>query len=350
MSSVTNPYAGLPDQAFWSRSVARPEPEAVDPVMPPPFKLSPSDRIATGGSCFAQHISRTLMAKGFRYLVTEPGDSAHNYGVFPARFGNLYTVRQLLQLFERAYGLFVPSDDVWAGKEGRFVDPFRPQIEAGGFVSPEAVREDRRKHLAAVREMFETCDVFVFTLGLTEGWQAKKDGAVFPLAPGVAGSPESFDDYEFINFDVASMVEDLKRFIEHARLINPAMRVILTVSPVPLIATYEKTHVLQATIYSKSALRVVVDMVAKAMPGVAYFPSYEIITGHNAGYKWFEPDLRSVRPAGVDHVMGLFSKHYLSQQVVAPAAPTVRRSAATQTEAELQDLYRVVCDEELLEP
>jgi hypothetical protein len=291
-----------------------------------------------------------LVAKGFRYLVTEVGEADQNYGVFPARFGNLYTVRQLLQLFQRAYGLFVPIDDVWAGKDGRYVDPFRPQIEAAGFASPDAVREDRKKHLAAVRNMFEGCDVFVFTLGLTEGWRSKKDGAVFPLAPGVAGTPDNANDYEFINFDVASMVQDLTRFIEMMRTINPAVRVILTVSPVPLIATYEKTHVLQATIYSKSALRVVVEMVSKAVENVAYFPSYEIITGHNAGYQWFEPDLRSVRPEGVDHVMRLFSQHYLSHEAGTTAAPVLQRARVQQTEAELQDLYRVVCDEELLEP
>lgn len=37
--------------------------------------------------------------------------------------------------------------------------------------------------------MFATLDVFVFTLGLTEGWEAVEDGTMFPMAPGtVAGS------------------------------------------------------------------------------------------------------------------------------------------------------------------
>ena len=43
---------------------------------------------------------------------------------------------------------------------------------------------DRDHHLAMVRQMFEECDVFVFTLGLTEGWASSVDGAVYPLAPG----------------------------------------------------------------------------------------------------------------------------------------------------------------------
>ena len=51
--------------------------------------------------------------------------------------------------------------------------------------SVEELTEDRSRHLAAVRQMFETLDVFVFTLGLTESWEHVPDGAALPLAPGL---------------------------------------------------------------------------------------------------------------------------------------------------------------------
>src|SRR5205807_6284661 len=108
-----------------------------------------------------------------------------NFGVFPARFGNIYTVRQLLQLFQRAYGLFEPTDSEWLSIDAGHIDPFRPRIQQAGFKTVGDLRADRDNHLQAVRQMFEQCDVFIFTLGLTEGWEAMADGAVFPLAPGV---------------------------------------------------------------------------------------------------------------------------------------------------------------------
>src|SRR5258705_5357322 len=117
-----HPYKNRPDFAFWSRAVAGPKSDDVDPVTSVPFTISPSDQVATAGSCFAQHISKTLMRRGFNYLVTEQGPAERNYGVFPARFGNVYSVRQLLQLFQRAYGIFRPLD-LWWVREGRFVDP-----------------------------------------------------------------------------------------------------------------------------------------------------------------------------------------------------------------------------------
>src|SRR5579862_2991920 len=200
-----NPYADLPETAFWSRAVSR-RSENVDPVTEPSFRIAPGDRIASAGSCFAQHISRALIRKGFNYFVTEPAPSTkraqdENFGVFSARYGNIYTLRQLLQLFDRAYGLFEPVTPAWLTPEGRCLDPFRPQIQKSGFASLGALEEDRASHLAAVRRLFERCDVMIFTLGLTEGWVNRTDGAAVPLAPGTLG----VDDTEFIfeNFSVA---------------------------------------------------------------------------------------------------------------------------------------------------
>jgi hypothetical protein len=55
---------------------------------------------------------------GFNYFVAEQAQGlspeqarANGYGVFSARYGNIYTVRQLLQLFERAHGHFAPVED-----------------------------------------------------------------------------------------------------------------------------------------------------------------------------------------------------------------------------------------------
>lgn len=361
---MPNPYVSLPDTAFWRRSVGALAAEAVDPVIGVPFRIARRDAVATAGSCFAQHISRTLVADGFRYLVTEKGprtDGAHdeNYGIFPARFANIYTVRQLLQLVQRAYGLFEPVDEAWQRPDGRFVDPFRPRIQEDGFASREAVIRDRDAHLAAVRAMFERCDVFVFTLGLTEAWVSPHDGAVFPLASGVVSEADGAS--EFRNFGVAEMTADLRTAIDLVRRVNPGLRIILTVSPVALIATYEPRHVLVSTIASKSALRVVADEVSRSLPDVAYFPSYEIITGPQAGGRFFEADLREVRPEGVEHVMTIFRRHFLADTArgTAPGVeeelppPPPPRPALAPTAAlarrRMETLAEVVCDEEALD-
>ena len=350
---MRNPYSGKPDYAFWQQSVADVGVDAVDPVVRAPFTIGRKDAIATAGSCFAQHIARTLASSGFNYFVTEQapltaGALDEGYGLFSARFGNLYTVRQLLQLFDRAYGLFEPKDIAWRDRRSdSFVDPFRPNIQAGGFATIDDLEADREAHLAAVRRMFEECHIFIFTLGLTEGWASKSDGAVFPLAPGVGGIPSGeASDYKPVNFKVGSMVADMTAFLEKLRTVNPAVKVILTVSPVPLIATFEDRHVVVSTAASKAALRVVADEVAEAFDFVSYFPSYEIVTAHYNSDA-FEADQRSVRPSTVAKVMGLFERHYLTGQ--GRTAPLQEQKEVALSEADLQRFQQVdgiVCDEE----
>ncbi|MFT3811507.1 MAG: GSCFA domain-containing protein [Micropepsaceae bacterium] len=352
---MTNPYQDKPDAAFWRRSVSGRTAEDIDPVVNAPFRIGPSDRIATAGSCFAQHIARTLRDRGMKYLVTEerpgtPGAADENYGVFPARFANIYTVRQLLQLFQRAYGLFDPAERVWRDARGRYLDPFRPRIQTDGFATADEVEEDREAHLDAVQTMFETCNVLVFTLGLTEGWVSTKDGAVFPVPPGVVTNDVPADGYAYHNFTVAEMTADLTTFIGLLRRINPGVRVILTVSPVALVATYEDRHVLVSNTYSKAALRVVAEEVSRAVEGCAYFPSYEIITSAAAGQRFLESDLREVRPEGVAYVMSIFQKHFIGLSDSHPVAAAPRpRAAETAISQSIRAEQRVICEEELLD-
>ncbi len=357
---ASTPYDKLPDYAYWKLAVSgRPE-QDFNPAVNAPFRLSKNDKIVTAGSCFAEHIGRHLKASGCAYLITEAAhplaseEVAHamNYGRFSARYGNVYTARQLLQLFERAYGRFSPVEDIWEESDGRFIDPFRPNIQPKGFTSFRDLTLDRKQHFAAVRKAFETLDVFIFTLGLTECWRSQLDGAAFPLCPGVRGGLFSAQLHEFVNFDVDEVLQDMKGFIERLRAVNPKAKVILTVSPVPLAATAENRHVLVSTVYSKSVLRVAAEKLARTLESVAYFPAYEIITQPNTNY--FEADGRSVAERGVAQVMRIFFSNYLPDQQTPQNQPLLKKigeqvfgkpeTAIIQAEA----AFRAMCDEEAL--
>jgi len=355
----TNPYRGRPDHSFWRQGVA-------DGAAPPdvavglPFRIAPGDRVATAGSCFAQHLARNLAAFGIAPMVTEgfaaaPGQRDEGFGVFPARFGNLYTTTQLLQLLERAYGLRRPRLRAWTLPGGGLVDPFRPRVQAGGFPDLETLEADRARHLAAVRRMFETCDVFVFTLGLTEGWVAAEDGSALPLHPGVLGIATPQDAFRFDNAGFAACHAALGAFIAALRDANPRVRIMLTVSPVPLIATFEDRHVLVSTTASKAILRAVADQACRDDPRIAYFPSYEIITGPQARGRYLGDDLREVTEEGVAAVMAAFAHGAIDRGAPAlpaagapvPAAPAALPVTA-QDLADHAALAAVICDEEAI--
>jgi len=355
---MSSPYSTLPGHAFWRRAVANLAPEAVNPALRAPYTLTQADAVMTAGSCFAQYISGMLQALRFTYLVTEPAHplvppelaQSYNYGVFSARYGNIYTPRQLRQLFERAYGRFQPRENIWIEPDGSYLDPFRPQIQPGGFLSRREFELDQAQHFAAVRQAFETLDILVFTLGLTEAWISREDGAVFTICPGTSGGVFDPARHVFHNFSVSEVMADMCGFIDALRQVNPKARLILTVSPVPLVATARAdTHVLAATSYSKSVLRVAAEMLTTTRPDVTYFPAYEIIMSRafDAG-NYYAPDRRNILGPGVAHVMRAFAESFVG--FTAPAAPAPPPPPAGDAHTEqMRALMQVHCDEVALD-
>lgn len=174
----------------------------------------------------------------------------------------------------------------------------------------------------------------------------RRDGAVFPLAPGVAGGIYDEAKHAFYNMSVAETVDDLNASFHMIRERNPNVRFILTVSPVPLNATALPRHVVVSTAYSKAVLRVAAEQVCSAWQFADYFPSYEIITAPNVRGAYFANDGRSVTEAGVEHVMRVFLKHYGRAQ----QAPE-RKTEAPEEDAhktEMEKIIRVICDEEAI--
>ncbi|KAK6029580.1 GSCFA family protein [Ostertagia ostertagi] len=171
--------------------------------------------------------------------------------------------------------------------------------------------------------MFETCDVFIFTLGLTETWFHAERGHTYPVCPGTAKGRYDATQHQFRNLTQAEVLTDLKRLVALVREVNPGVRFILTVSPVPLVATYSGQHVLLASSYSKCTLRSACGELAAADDGVLYFPSFEIVS-HLASFgQYLQGDLRE-RP-----------------RPTSPGSckPNAKNSSTTVRPAELQCLF-----------
>jgi hypothetical protein len=314
---MTHPYKSTPTYRKWRTAISNIEREFVDPVVDFPFCIEKNDLVATAGSCFAQHIARNLVNNGFRYYIEEEVHPFANnvggrngYELFSARYGNIYTSRQLLQLILRARGVINPTEEVWRLPDGSYVDPYRPTVQPKGFISLYELESDRRQHLTAVLNMLKNMDYFVYTLGLTEFWSRKSDGIAFPVCPGVAGGAYNPDTHVYNNLGVNEVVSDITEAWSHIKQLNKRARMILTVSPVALAATAENKHVLLANTYSKSVLRVAADIiVSNHTEDIAYFPSFEIIQGPHSRGGYLNECLREVNPLGVQHVMNLFIKH-----------------------------------------
>ena len=110
------------------------------------------------------------------------------------------------------------------------------------------------------------------------------------MAPGVISGSYDPAVHAFANFDAFAVHEDLLAFHGLLKALNPTARMLLTVSPVPLIATASAEHVLVATTYSKSVLRAVAGSLAERLPDCHYFPSFELISSHPSRGMFFNPE------------------------------------------------------------
>ena len=303
---TTHPYRGLPPAQFWNTGVSDIAPGRLDPVTTPRFIIETDDTVSTLGSCFAQHLAREIKKAGFHYLETEPEET----DTFSANYGNVYTVEQANQLLEKSFAPHPSELEVWT-RDGRFYDSLRPNVFEQGLSSKEEVLAKRAQHHLAVQRVFTESDVIVFTLGLTEAWRSRITGDVFPLAPGVSAGEFNPEVHEFKNYDVTETTAQLIEWCQRVHDLNQNVKILLTVSPVALNATFEARHVWTSTTYSKAVLRLAAQAAYEKFDFVDYFPSYEIITSPHSRGKYFEDDLRDVLPLGVQHVMRIFSQHYL---------------------------------------
>ncbi|QNI99018.1 GSCFA family protein [Synechococcus sp. A15-62] len=345
-----NPYEDLPEIAFWKTGVFKESPFFIKDIYKKKFNISSNSKIASAGSCFAQHIADKLKISGFNFLDTEIAPAGfppelcrkYGYGMYSSRYGNIYNVLQLRQLADEALGSYKPDDYIWRNN-GRYYDAIRPSIQPQGFDSPEEVEFQRQCHIDNVRKMFKQLDVFIFTLGLTEVWVNKKSNTAYPIAPGVIAGGYNPDNYHLINTGFNDIISDFNSFQQSVKQIRSGrpFKIILTVSPVPLTATATGRHVLAATCYSKSILRAVAGHLYEKQAHVDYFPSYELITNPRSHSTFFSDNLRTIRSEAVESVM----KHFFAEHK--PHVSNISKQRKINNQSTSSD--KIQCEEALLE-
>lgn len=262
-------------------------------------KLTP---IGAAGSCFATEISAYLKQNQYNYVITEPNDDSC------AAWGGLYNTPSFRQLVEVAFGLRTRPRMLFecedTGKR-EFWDPFR---EGVFFSSIEEFEESTRKHLLAARKALLKTKVFIMTVGLNEIWRLAYDGSVLARYPRTLAAHLVHKQV----LTVEENINELQQMLDIWKAHNPDLQLIITVSPVPLHATFraEESHVISSTCHSKSVLRVAVDeFVRRNSHCVNYFPAFEVVT-YCTPTPWID-DCRHVSRETVGRVMQLFEKTFL---------------------------------------
>ena len=247
--------------------------------------IDPSTQVTAFGSCFAQHIGEYLARR--HYNVVSKDESNAYVVTMGEGIVNTYALRGQ---FDWAIDGVAPTTELWH------------DYKAEKFGYDEAVRQ-------TTREIFERTDVFILTLGLSEVWYDEPTGEVFWRAvPRKRYDPAR---HKFRVTTVAENAENLRAIHASIRKFRPNAHIVLTLSPIPLFATFRPVSCITANSVSKAILRAAIDELYREAndPLLHYWPSYEIVVDAFGPGKWDDDGHHIKRPV-LDYIMGLFESVY----------------------------------------
>jgi len=247
--------------------------------------------IVAFGSCFANNISNFLQERG--YNVSTRKDDLAYISRMGAGMVNTFAIRQQ---FEWAWLNKSPQTQLWHGYDAL------------------ALGYDEKVRLKTVK-LLDKSDVFIITLGLAEVWYDEPTEEVFWRAV-----PKAHFDASRHKFRLSSVAENLKNLNAIYSLIRehrPDAKIVFTLSPIPLVATFRDISCEMANVTSKSILRVALDefmrSINDANERVFYFPSYEIVL--NAFNNQFMEDRRHIHKHVLDFNMKVFEKYFCKSRI-----------------------------------
>lgn len=258
------------------------------------------------GSCFANNIIKYL--KENNIINTLPGFSRlgskinGEYDIL--RTGNIYTPAQMKQLFEEINNQQI-NHISYKDHNNFYFDALRPGVFENKFNTEEEVKTARKIHIKNLLAKITDAKQVILTFGMIEGWRDKKTKYFLPSLPHIRNKDIDSNLFEYHCEDLQSIINNIHYIVSFINKCNPNAKIFITVSPVPLVATYKKNHISVSNSASKSSLRASIEyLLTNQSLKFNYFPSYEMITSNFFGGPYLNiPPKHGVSEKGIKLVM-----------------------------------------------
>ncbi len=121
-------------------------------------------------------------------------------------------------------------------------------------------------------------DVFILTLGVAAAFFDRENGVFVLPRPSALNSRMMAERYRFRTTTVKENVDNVLHLINFVRSVASDIKIVVTVSPVPMLASFEMESAVQADCLSKSTMRLVAHEVVNncEIENIFYWPSFEI--------------------------------------------------------------------------
>lgn len=117
------------------------------------------------------------------------------------------------------------------------------------------------------------------------------------------------NQFERRRLSVQEIVTSLSPQIQRLKIINPQLKVILTVSPV--------RHIRDGLVEnqrSKAVLLLAIDNLIKSFDFVEYFPAYELLMDDLRDYRFYEKDMIHPSKIAIDYIWEAFANTYFEEK------------------------------------
>lgn len=270
------------------------------------FKIERNENIFTIGSCFAREIENILSNLGPTLPIKEFSLPANEF-IHPApHLLNEYNTGTILQRIESIYGNFKYTSSMGIEESNNgYIDLFL-------HINQNPVDYERlllrRIEIQCLYEKIKNSSMIIITLGLVEAWFDNENMCYLNKAPRKSTISQNAGRFSLHRMDLDDVLERMSSVISLINK-NQNTKILLTVSPIPIEATFQKTNAILANQYSKSVLRVAVENLTESFDNVFYFPSYEIAT--SAGTNSFSNDNIHLNSETIDLIVGYLVDNYL---------------------------------------
>ncbi len=246
------------------------------------------DQLLLVGSCFVENMGKKFQETGFQATINP--------------FGTLYNPHSLAQAIERLLNPipFQPTDlflheGVWHSfaHHSRF-----------SHISQEETLRNINEELALGAERLRSARWLMITLGTAWVYRLADSGVVVANCHKL---PEKRFIRERMSED--EIVQLFAPLIERLHVINPALQLLMTVSPIR--HWKDGAHENQL---SKATLLLAIERIQQQCSLVHYFPAYELLMDELRDYRFYAEDMIHPNATTIEFIWEKLTLHYLNRE------------------------------------
>ncbi len=259
-------------------------------VKDPGFRISYSDQLLTIGSCFSEHIGHKFAECKFSITVNPFGQQYN-----PASISN--AIHRLITSQP-----YTETDLIYHNEQYHSFD----HHSSFSAATPEETLWRINQLLDAASKTLKNTSVLFLTPGTSHIFRLKENGRIVSNCHKLPGT----------RFDSSILKPELiiaqwKAALEALWRINPALKVVFSVSPVRYFAFghYENS-------VSKGHLFTAIYALQEMYPGLCYFPAYEMVMDDLRDYRFYNADMLHPNSVAINYVWQAIRTHLIDKKLI----------------------------------